>query len=345
MVRLKDIAERVGVSVMTVSRVLRNSPDISEQTREKVLRAAWEMGYVPDATARGLRTGTSMLVGIALPSLRLPWIGEILEPIEVFVDQSQRDLIIASSKGSSEMQERAVDRLLSRRVEGIWLFPLKHMARPVTLYQRIERQNVRLVYLAVADPAHEASKVVFDFEQQMGVAVEHLTGLGHRQIAFVSGHHDCLAAAQRLDGFSKAVRQALGVRAPVVIEGGSGLEAASRVADEVVSKHRDITALVVDNDPLALNLVTELQKRGVKIPQQLSIVGWGNDPKGAGGPVPLTTISVPWQELGRKAAELMDSLLPRQRKGEAPSEPARPEDVILPGELLVRASTAKPPKG
>lgn len=331
MVRLKDIAEKVGVSVMTVSRVLRNSPDISEQTRQKVLKAAWEMGYVPDATARGLRTRTTLLVGIALPSLNGPWVGPLLETLEASAEENRRELLVVSSKLSSERQESAVDRLLSRRVEGIWLMPLPIMQRPVNLYQRISRQNVQLVYIGVADPEHAGAKAVFDFTQQLDLAVKHLVDLGHKKIGFVSGPAQCLCSQQRQKAFESATAKYLGSAGPI-IEGGMTAEDAQRAAETLVSQHRDLTGVVVDTDPLAIELIRALKTKGIDVPGKLSVVGWGDWPESAGVEVPLTTVHAPWDTLAQKAAQIMQALLNKEGA----------EDAIIPGELVVRKSTAAP---
>ena len=188
MVRLKDVALRAGVSVMTISKALRDAPDISPRTKARIKLLAGQMGYVPDSAAQNLRNRTSKLFGLVIPSVTNPIFSRLVSAIEERTRDLGYDLILAHTLNVPEREEASVRRLLSRRVDGLFISPVYRLAPTAPIYEELKRRGTPTVVLGHRVPfCHHFANVESDDAGGSLAATNHLLELGHKRIAFFSG--------------------------------------------------------------------------------------------------------------------------------------------------------------
>lgn len=333
MVRLKDIALRAGVSVMTVSKVLRDAPDISAATKMRVKMLAEEMGYVPDSLAQGLRTRTTRTIGLVISAATNPIFSRAILAIEQQAHELGYELILAHSLNEPAREEHVIRRLLSRRVDGLIISPVYRFAPTAQVYNDLVNLKIPVVILGHrAQFCATLSSVETEDIPGSYAATKHLLDLGHRRIAYFAGPTVAIWAQERLEGYRRALRDA-GIEPDekLIFAAGSSIEEGETAGLQMLNEGQQVTAIQASNDMSAIGVASLLIKQGVKIPEQISIVGFGNILLCEYFKVPLTTVRQPKFRLGQAAMEMMRLLL----KEEAGQSTKR-----LPCDLLVRASTA-----
>jgi DNA-binding LacI/PurR family transcriptional regulator len=335
MVRLKDIAQRANVSVMTVSKALRDAPDISAATKARVCALAQQMGYVPDTLAQGLRTRKSRLLGLVLPAITNPNYVRMLMALEEKCFDASYELLLAHTLNQPEREETAIRRLMARRVDGLMIAPVYRMSPTVPVYQELRQRAIPTVIIGQRVPfCQDFINVESDDLQASFSATQHLLGLGHKRIAFFAGSPLAPWAQERLEGYRRALREAeLPVDDHLVFNAGATIEEGEKAAEQMLSEAPQVTAVQAASDLVAIGAGNVLLGRGLRIPQDLSLVGFGNVMASELFRVPLTTIRQPKRRLG---VAVMESLMHLLRGEHA-------ESVRLSAELLVRASTGPPP--
>jgi LacI family transcriptional regulator len=335
MVRLVDIAGRAGVSVMTVSKVLRDAPDISASTKARVRQIAQEMGYVPDALAQGLRTRTTRLLGLVIPGLTQPLFPRMVLAIEERSFEMGYDLLFGHSMNLIEREEAILRRLFSRRVDGLLIWPAYQLAPSSPVYEEIHRRGLPTVILGHAGPfCSKFVSIESDDVAGAAAATQHLIEHGHRRIALFSGPVAAPWARERMEGYRGALRQAqIDVDERLVFTAGGGIEDGAKAALQMLHEGALATAVLAANDLVAIGAAETLMQQGLRIPQDVSIVGYGNTPIAEHFRVPLTTVRQPKYRLGQAAIDIMAKLL----RGE------RPPTLRLAAQLEVRASSGPSP--
>src|SRR5579859_2895869 len=188
MVRLKDIAERLGVSVMTVSKALRDEHDVSPTTKARIKLLAQQMGYVPDSTAQGLRTRTSKLLGLIIPSLANPIFSRIILAVQERAFDWGYDVLLAYTLNTVEREETCLRRFLARRVDGLIISPVYRIATEAPIYQELQARQIPTVLLGHTAPFCSHFVNIEADDVQAGYSVtQHFLKLGHKRIAFLSG--------------------------------------------------------------------------------------------------------------------------------------------------------------
>ena len=336
MVRLKDIAEHAGVSVMTVSKALREAPDVSESTRARIRLLANQMGYVPDSSAQGLRTKTTKLFGLIVPAMTDPIFSRVVLAIEEHAHELGYDLLLAHSLNKVEREDACIRRMLSRRVDGLFVSPVYRMESEARIYQELLNRKVPTVLLgAPAQFCSQFASVQVDDIAASQAATRHLLELGHTHIAFLTGPLAAPWAQARYEGYQRALRDAgRQVDDKMVFQAGSTIEDGTKAALQMMNENCRATAVQAVNDLVAIGCANTLMNQGVRIPQDRSIMGFGNILTAEYFRVPLTTVRQPKFRLGVAAMDAMRQLL----KGE------RVESKRQSAELILRASTAPPGK-
>ena len=336
MVRLIDISERAGVSVMTISKALRDQPDVSAKTRERIKALAKEMGYVPDPNAQSLRTGATKLFGLVIPTTTNPVFARMMFAIEERARELGYDLLLCHTQNKIEIEEACVRRLLSRRVDGIFIAPVYRMATEARIYKELLASKTPVVLLG--SPAAFCSQFASVQPEEVAAsyaATKHLLELGHKRIAYFTGPLPAIWAQERYEGFRRAHSEAgLDVDDNLVFHAGSTIEDGAKAALEFANEKCDATAIQTCNDLVAIGCAETLLKQGVRIPQDLSLVGYGNILVSEHFRIPLTTIRQPKLRMGLVAVEMMSQLL----RGESV------ESRRLPAELVIRDSSVAPRK-
>jgi DNA-binding LacI/PurR family transcriptional regulator len=334
MIRLKDVAARAGVSLMTVSKVLRDARDVSEGTKARIRQIAEEMGYVPDALARGLRTRRTRLFGLIIPDLTHPLLSQVAVAVQDCAQELGYDLLIAQTHDNAPREEACLRRLLSRRVDGLFVYPVYRLAPTALAYDELRKSGTPAVLLGPAAPFCQGLPGVSSDDEAASCSVtQHLLQLGHRQIAFFAGPPAAAWAQNRFSGYRQALRDAhIPLDDRLIFTAGATLEEGQSAAEQMLNESTAATAVQTASDLVAIGAASVFWKQGLRIPEDLSLAGFGNHPAGELLRVPLTTVQPPKHSLGVAAVDMMLALL----RGEN-AEPKR-----LPTELILRASTAPP---
>jgi LacI family transcriptional regulator len=335
MVRLKDIAEKAGVSVMTVSKALRDEHDVSATTKTRVKLLAQQLGYVPDSSAQGLRTRTTRLFGIIVSSLTSPIFSRVVLALEERAYEMGFDVLVAQTLDIPEREEACVRRFLARRVDGLFIVPAYRMATEARIYQELIARCVPTVVLGHTVPfCSQFVNVESDDLAGSHAATQHLLKLGHRRIALLTGPPATPWTAERFEGYRRALREAnLDVDDKLVFQAGRSIEEGAHAALQLINEAPDVTAVQAVNDLTAVGCIETLIKQGLMVPRDISVVGFGNILLSQHFTIPLTTVRQPKYRLGSAAMESMQALL----RGK------RPEPRRLAAELIARESSGTPP--
>jgi LacI family transcriptional regulator len=334
MVKLKDIAARAGVSIMTVSKALRDGKDIAPSTRERIRKLAQEMGYVPDLSAQLMRSGKTKLFGLIISAATNPIYARIVMAIEERAHELGYELLFAHSLNQTSREEACIKRFLLRRVDGLFIVPVYRLTPNAPAYEEIRRFNVPTVILGHRGLfcSSFASVETDDIAASYSVT-KHLIELGHKRIAYFTGPPVSPSAQERYEGYRRALREAdIEMDDRLVFNAGSTIEEGEKAALQMLNENPKATAVQAVNDLVAIGAADVFLDQGVRIPEDLSVAGFGNILVSEYFRVPLTTVRQPKLRLGYAAMDLMQALL----RGE-PAEPKR-----LRAELVARASTAAP---
>ncbi|MDO8212513.1 LacI family DNA-binding transcriptional regulator [Conexibacter sp. CPCC 206217] len=347
---LRDVATRAGVHQATASRALNPALPgrVTAATAERVRAAARELGYVPDPTARSLRTRRSGVVGVVVPDLANPVLPPIVRGIERVLWSAGLACLLADTDNDPEREAVHVAELRARRCEGLivataartspTVSDLLGAELPAVLVTR-EIDGGGLPFVAADDAAGTAA------------AVAHLVALGHQRIAHVTGPLDLSTTMTRLEAFRAAlVSASLPLVESLVVHGDAFTTAAGERAAERLPG-RAFTAIVAGNDMIALGVIAALRRAGVRCPEDVSVTGHNDMPLVDRVDPPLTTVAIPQDEIGAAAARLLleridggggadasGGAAPAGRADTADAD--APPRVLLPTRLIVRASTA-----
>jgi LacI family transcriptional regulator len=334
---MKRIASELGVSITTVSKVLNNHDDISPATRARVLAKVEELGYRPNAVARSLTLRRTHTLGIVIPDLMHSFFVEIVAGIETIASEKGYGLLLCSS-GENPTKERSELQLLhGRQVDGIVLASAPGAGNGEML-REFRSNGVGLVMIDRDDYANVPCHRVLTDDERVGVlATEHLLASGRKAIGHLAGPR-MTHARRREKGWKDALRAA-GIRpAPEWIVPAGFMDADGRRAmKRLLAVRPRIDAVFAANDPAAIGAMKTIWEAGLKIPDDIAVVGVGDIALGDMLRVPLTTISWSRMELGRQAAELLLNPLDHDN-GDAPTR-----RVIIPPHLVVRESCGAPP--
>ena len=334
MVRLKDIAQHARVSVMTVSKALRDEPDISAATKSRIKLLAQQMGYVPDSTAQGLRTKTTKLFGLVIPSITNPVYARIVFAIEERAHELGYDILLAHTHNMPLREETCIRRLLSRRVDGLFISPVYRFEAEARIYQEVLAHKIPTVLLGPPAPFCKSfPSVEVEEIAASQSATRHLLKLGHKRIAYLTGPPTAPWALERFEGYRHALREAgLDVDDKLVFQAGSTIEEGMKAASQMLNESCNATAVQATNDLVAIGCAEVLLSKGLRIPEDISVIGFGNVLMAEHFCVPLTTLRQPKFRLANAAMDAMVNLLH-----------GRPVEVKkLPAELIERKSTAPP---
>ncbi|RJO74983.1 LacI family transcriptional regulator [Nocardia panacis] len=327
---MDDVAARAGVSRALVSLVMRDSPKVSEHRRQAVLAAAAALGYQPDFLARSLASRTSPLVGVLVSDLRNTYFADLVEGMDSAAQKAGLELILNTGRRKGAREIAALDRLLSFRPGGIILLS------PVLPQGRIREaaEQCPTVLVSRVSTAPEVDTVNDDGETGAALAVDHLVALGHRRIVHLDGGGAFTSAARRKGYRAAMARHGL---EPMVLGSehtdAAGMSAVRRLLN--LFSHGDFpTALVCGNDFNAVGAMSGLQEAGLRVPEDVSVVGYDNTSLAALRHIALTTIDQPRNQMGRLAVE---ALTERMREGRTAAVRHR-----LRPSLVVRSTTAPP---
>jgi LacI family transcriptional regulator len=330
-ITIREVASHAGVNASTVSRAL--NPEtrhlIGDEVAARVLASAKTLGYRQNIFAAGLKGGASKVVGMLLPDIENPVFPPIIRGIEEQLSAAGYALSIASALGDTKDQENLLEQMFARQVDGLILATA---ARQDPLVKRCLLEGVPVVLVNRAEEGGEVSEVVNDDFLSMKLAVDHLTELGHRFIAHLSGPRHFATGWTRIRGFEMAVREHGLEQAPIVECAAFTREAGNPACVELLRLYPEVTGIVAANDLIALGCYDALAQLHRHCPKQISIVGHNDIPLVDMLNPPLTTVRIQHREMGRQAARLL-----LERLSAVNTAPLR---ITLAPKLMVRGSTA-----
>jgi len=330
---MKHIAAEAGVSLGTVSHVMSGSVRVRSALRRKVMTAVRNLGYQPSLIARDLRRDKSSIIGMVIPDITNPFFPAVVRGVEDIAYQNSFRLILCNTDDDSGKEKSYLQELYSYRVAGIVLIPTVN-SHIVDLAE-VRAGNVPVICLDRCPMDWEDDSVTVDNSQGAFEATSHLTKLGHKTIALITGSHLLDTAAARVEGFRSAIQKAKLEVAPEYIQEGrfDRLSGYEKVRILLQQRPRP-TAIVCSNDLVAIGVLSGLKEAGLRCPEDVSVIGFDDieiceltDP-------PLTTVFQPGYQMGAKGA----ALLIKRIRGDV--EP--PLKIVLPTELKVRRSVAPP---
>jgi LacI family transcriptional regulator len=334
-IRMKDIAKELGLSQATVSKVLRDHPDIGETTRRRVLERVKELDFQPNSLARSLVTGRSYLIGLVAPSLLHPFFAEIARSLSSTIREKGYSLIVSSSEEDPDLEKEEISRLLGRRLDALVI------ASSGSDLEQFERMASKAQPFVLIDRDLEglgANFVGINDEKAGWLATEHLIDMGCRRVAHIRGQ-DNSTGNGRLEGYRQALRHrgiqfsedSVVHRCHVDTETTRQGEEAMRL---LLARNPRPDGVFCFNDPLAIGAMRTILEAGLRIPEDIALIGCGNLPNNDCLRVPLSSIDQHSQMIGQRAAELVLSLI------ESKQIP-RARTIILEPTLVVRSSTLR----
>jgi LacI family transcriptional regulator len=328
---MRRIAEELGVSVTTVSKVLNEHADIGPATRARVLAKVEELGYRPNAVARSLSLRRSHTLGVIVPDLMHSFFVEIVATIEAVVSNRGYGLLLCSSGEDARKERRVLEMLRSRQVDGLVVASAD--AGNADVLQQMTGLGAALVMIDRDDhPDVQCHRVLTDDVLVGRLATEHLISLGHRAIAHLAGP-PFIHARRREEGYRAAMAaHGLEVRHDWVVQAGFLEAGGYKAMQRLLAVEPRIDGVFAANDPTAIGAMKAIWEAGLRVPEDIAIVGAGDIAHGDLLRVPLTTVGWSKEDLGKRAAELiLDQIGPH------PDGPFR--RIVLPPALVVRESS------
>jgi LacI family transcriptional regulator, galactose operon repressor len=336
--RLKDIANDLGLSVVTVSKVLRNHPDIGEETRKRVLKRMRELNYQPNFAARSLVTGRTWTLGLVVPDLLHPFFAEIAKAISVETRKHGYSLLISSSDEDPELEIQEIKQLLARRVDVILVASAQSS---VDCFRMIEEQKTPYILIDRRFEGLDANFVGVDDAEVGMLATSHLLEQQCRRVAHIRGPNVSTAIG-RMEGYKRALasHNAKPLPGHIVSLGASGDQRGEKGGYEAASKllaaQPRPDGIFCFNDPSALGAMRAILEAGLRIPEDMAVVGCGNFSYSDFLRVPLSSVDQGSEAIGRRAADL--ALRIARKKSQT-----KPKTEHIGSRLVVRASSRRFP--
>jgi DNA-binding LacI/PurR family transcriptional regulator len=328
---IKDIARVAGVSHSTVSRALRNSPLVNPKTIQDIQGIARGMGYQPSAVARGLVTRKTLTIGVVVTTIADPFVSEVVTGIELAANDSGYSVFLADSNADPAREKSVVHSFAERRVDGI----VVTSSRVGALYTPLlSEMMVPIVLINNQHPGQFVHSVMIDNVPASREATDHLIRLGHRRIAYVGDKYGHQSDAERCAGYREALELAgLPFLPELAVLGDGKPEGGGLAMEKLLDLPDPPTAVFCYNDMTALGVLRSVHTRGMRVPEDVSLIGFDDVFFVSYTQPQLTTVRQPMRRMGWMAMESLLKLMSGQPSGEA---------VKVPAELIVRESTAAP---
>lgn len=333
-VTIRDIALKLNISISTVSRALRDSPEIKLETRKKVLAMAEKLNYTPNVVAQSLRVNKTKTLGIVVPQLASHFFASNISGIQDTAYKRGYNIMICQSNENFDQEKSDLRTLISTRVDGL----LISLSRETSSYEHLYNLLDREIPFVLFDRIYEGLPVsTVTVNDTLGAykATSHLIDQGCKRIAFLSGPEGMYISKKRMAGYERALNER-GIRIDPSLVKSSDLTEKSiqHCTEELLAQKERPDAIFAINDPAAIDIMKLLKAKGIKIPEDIALVGFTNMPVSDALEPSLTTVDQPAYEMGRIAANnLLDQLMDPERY--------QPRNIELDTELIVRKSSQK----
>ncbi len=331
MAGLKDVANKAGVSIATVSRVINNAPNINDETRFRVQQAMKAMDYRPSRIAKRLRSKSSQgnLIGVVVPDISNPFYIDVLSGIDDFMHGHDFLMITCNFSQNEEKERLYIDALVSESVDGLIVAPAHEEDEKV---KALEKENIPFVCIDRGLKNVNADLVLVDNEKGAYEAVSFLLNQEYKKIAYISGLIRIPTSRHRENGYRRALEEFnIPFRDELVKYGDSSMKSGIDLARELLSQENRPDALFTGNNLITLGALQTIAEFGLKIPEDIGIIGFDDMVFSSTLNPPLTAVRQPAYEIGRRAAELLYQRI---------KEPNRPNvKIVMETELMIRKST------
>lgn len=328
-VTIYDVAREAGVSMATVSRVVNGNPNVKPSTRKKVLRVIEELGYRPNAVARGLASKKTTTIGVVLPDISSIFFAELTRGIDDIANMYHYNIILSSSDQNLDKEIKLINNLLEKQVDG-----LLYIGGALTEeHQKVfASAQVPIVLVATTDPKKKLPSVRIDLEKATYEATEYLIKKGHKRIGFVCGLQKSPLMKARFQGYKQALAD---YQIPFDDQLVQEIQPVYEMALEATKKFLKLkeapTAILSANDEMAVAVVNSLQDEGVKVPDEVEVIGFNNTRLSLMCRPMLTSVVQPMYDIGAVSMRLLTKLIH--------DEEVQETDVILPHRIEFRNST------
>jgi DNA-binding LacI/PurR family transcriptional regulator len=332
-VTVKDIARKLGLHYTTVSKALRDHPDLSAATKQRVLTLAEELDYHPNSIAKSLKNQATCTLGVIVPSIKNDFFSAVISGIEEVAYEREFNTVVCQSNESAEREGIHLRTLISNRVAGV----LASVAQTTTSgagFQALQRQGIPLVFFDRVCEDVEADRVVGDDYGGAMRAVEHLIERGYRTIAHAAGPENTSIGRDRCQGYLDAMKKhRLDATDDLVVHGGFEEEDGIAAFHAIRSRSRMPDAIFAVNDPVARGIHAQIRQDGLAIPRDIAVAGFGDNRLSSYLDPPLTTVSQSPYEIGKVAAAML------LRRIDTASRSSASETEVIQTHLIVRKST------
>lgn len=331
MITISDVAKRAQVSRSTVSRVLNNQKHhIREETRQRVLQAARELNYKPNRVARSLKTKKSHCIGVITDDIDTPFLPSMLKAIEQYAFSRGYNALVCNSGYEFDRQKAYIEMLVQRQVDGI-IFAASFVS---SYTQELIKPDLPIVYAYSFSPYTKKNSVLSADADAAQQAVDYLVSLGHRRIGYINGPENVIPSRERIKGYQKALEEHGIAFDPALVKNGEWEEPASayKAAREFLALSDPPTAVFAANDVMASGVIDAVTDLGLRVPEDVSVVGYDDRDMARFLKPPLTTVRLPMAEIGSTAAKMLIDCVER---GETLIDSA-----YVPCKLIIRGSCA-----
>ena len=328
---IREVARLAKVSTATVSRTINGSDKVTPKTKERVQRAIEELKFYPNTWARALGSGRSSLYGLIISDITNPFFPELVKSFEDIAVQHGQEVLVANTNYDPVRMEVCVSRMLQRKVDGVAIMTSEMDQHLIT---ELESREIPLVFLDTGTVRALASNIVVDYAAGVEAAVEHVAALGHEEIAFIAGPESLHSARIRREAFERCMHRR-GLDASHVEQGNHQVEGGRDAMERLLRQRSRPTAVVASNDMTAIGALGAIHERRLRVPEDISIVGFDDIALSAFTQPALTTVKLSRAEIARLSFRALYNT--RMDGG------AGGEFTVLPA-LVVRSSTGAAPR-
>jgi DNA-binding LacI/PurR family transcriptional regulator len=331
---IRDVAKHARVSIATVSRTINSVPSVDKQLAERVWKAIGELNYFPNTQARALVSGRTRLLGLLISEITNPFFPELIEGFEEIAVAHGYEILIGSTNYDLGRMTTCIRRMLERHVEGVAVMTFG-IEQP--LLEELSSRDIPMVFVDAGPHGPLVRTLVVDYRKGIQEGVQHLAALGHRNIAFISGPLRQGSAQARKAAFIESIEEAgLEANPEWLVEGNHTLEGGMRTMKHLLSLKDLPTAIMCSNDMTAIGALRVLAGAGLKVPKEMSVIGFDDIHMAEFVYPPLTTVRMSRKDLARGAFESLRSVAESL-------EPSQQRQWTIPTRLIVRQSTSHPP--
>ena len=330
---IREIARRAKVSTATVSRAINRVPSVDPQLSKRVWKVVEELGYFPNTQARALVSGRSRIFGLIVSEITNPFFPEIVQTFENLAVENNYEILLTSTVHDPKRMELSVRRMIERRVDGVAILTF---GMEESLLEHLRFRKVPLVFVDVGPDAPYVANIRIDYQNGIRQAVQHLAALRHTRIAFIAGPRQLKSAMARREAFNQSMAE-IGLDGDLIVEGTHTLEGGMRALNELIAMRPRPTAILCSNDMTAIGVMREAYDLDMRVPDDLSLIGFDDIRLSQFTTPPLTTVQMSQTELAKLAFQAL------LKEMDASTDGQRAKEYKLNTSLILRRSTGLAP--